>query len=141
MIRIIGHLMNLCILFSNGLVQKQHIPNPKPRLLKLGPDRSPPIMTLHINTFARNAKWECQPPCIWLTYTPHLFALGNNQDNDIIAKWYNIFLMTITSEFPSCNHKLTNQDNDVIAWWYNVFVMTYNKHVPSCNRKFTKVAH
>ena len=34
MIHAIGHLMNLCVLSSNGMVQKKHVLDPRPRLLK-----------------------------------------------------------------------------------------------------------
>ena len=56
MIHAIGHLMNLCVLSSNRMVQKKQIPDPSLRLFKDEPNGSPPIMTLHMNTFARNDK-------------------------------------------------------------------------------------
>ena len=55
--------MNLCVLSSNGMVQKKHVPDPSPRLFKIEPNGSLPIMTLQMNTFARNGEWECQPRC------------------------------------------------------------------------------
>ena len=41
--------MNLCVLSSNGMVQKKHILDPSPHLFKAKPNGSSPIMTLHMN--------------------------------------------------------------------------------------------
>ena len=79
MIHAIGHLMNLCVWSSN-------------EMCKAEPNGSPPIMTLHMNTFSRNRKWECQPRCnifhhlAFDLHTLHTFsALGDSQDNDVIT--------------------------------------------------------
>jgi hypothetical protein len=92
MVHAIGHLMNLCVLSSNGTMQKKQVPDPSPHLFKAEPNGSPPIMTLHMNTFARNGRWECQPRCNIFhhlasdLHTFHNFvALGDSQDNDVIA--------------------------------------------------------
>ena len=50
------HLMNLCVLSSNGMVQKNHMPDPSPRLLKVKLNDSPLIMIVHMNTFACKGK-------------------------------------------------------------------------------------
>mgnify|MGYP007069673818 CR=1 FL=1 len=81
--------MNLCALSSNGMVQKKLVPDPSRRLFKAVPNGSPPIMTLHMNNFAQNGKWECQPRCnichrlAFDLYTFHTFSfLKDSQDND-----------------------------------------------------------
>ena len=56
MVHAIGHLMNICVLSSNGTMQKKQVPDPSPRLFKDEPNGSPPIMTLHMNTFAGNGR-------------------------------------------------------------------------------------
>ena len=90
MIHVIGHLMNLCVLFSNEMVQKEHMSDPSPRLFKVEPNGSLPIMTLQMNTFARNGKWECQQHCNichYLSFNLHTFhtfsILGDIQDYTI----------------------------------------------------------
>ena len=45
---------------STSWCKKKHAPDPSSLLFKAKPNRSPPIMTLHMNTFAWNGKWECQ---------------------------------------------------------------------------------
>ena len=57
MVHDIGHLMNLCVLSSNGMVQKKQTPDPSPHLFKPERNGSPPMMTLRMNTFARNDKF------------------------------------------------------------------------------------
>ena len=89
MVHAIGHLMNLWVLSSNGMVQKKQASDPSLRLFKAEPKESSPIMTLH--TFARNGRWECQPRCnifhrlAFDLHTFHTSALGDNQDSDVIA--------------------------------------------------------
>ena len=92
MIYVIGHLMNLWVQPSNGMLQKKHVLDPSHRLFKDDLNGSPTTMTLHMNTFAQNGKWECQPRCNichQLTFGLHtfhtFFALGDSQDNDVIA--------------------------------------------------------
>ena len=49
----------MCIVLRwNGAMQL--ILDPSPRLFKAEPTRNPSIGTLHVNTFARNGKRECQ---------------------------------------------------------------------------------
>ena len=117
MVHAIWHLMNLCSLSSNGTMQKKQVLDPSPRLFKDKPNGSPSIMTLHMNTFAWNGIWECQPRCNifhHLAFDLHTF--------------HNFFALE------------DSQDTDGIAWWYNIFVVTCNKRVPSCNRQSTQGA-
>ena len=111
---VLGHLMNLCILSSKGMVQKKHVLDTSPRLFKVEPNGSPPIMTLHMNPFAQNGKWDCQPPCNnshHLAFDLHIFhtfsTLGDSQDNDVIAWWYNIFVVTCNKHVPPCNNGIS----------------------------------
>ena len=83
--------MELRELSSNGMVQKKHVSDPRPHLFKVKPNGSPPFMTLHLNTFAQNGKWECQPCCNIchrLAFDLHTFhtlrALSDKPDNDAI---------------------------------------------------------
>ena len=85
MVHAIGHLMNLCVLSSNGTVQKKQVSDPSPRLFKAEPNGSPLIMTLHMNTFAQK---RCNI-FHYLASNLHTFhnfaALGDSQANDAIA--------------------------------------------------------
>ena len=97
MVHDIGNLMNLCVLSSNGTVQKKQVSDHSPHLFKAEPNESPPIVTLHMNTLAQNGRWECQPRCNIFhhlasdLHTFHnFFALGDSQDTNAIAWWYNI---------------------------------------------------
>ena len=106
MVHVIGHLMNLCVLSSNGTMQKKQMLDPSPRLFEVKPNGSPPITTLHMITFGQNGKWEYQPCChifhhlaSYLHTFHHFASLWDNQDNDDIAWWYNIFLV-----IPSVYH-------------------------------------
>ena len=77
MIHAIGHLINRCVLSSNRMVQKKHMLDPSPHLFEAKLNGSPPIMPLHMNTFAWSGKWECQSRCNnchHLTYIPHIFC-------------------------------------------------------------------
>ena len=78
--------------YSNCVAVPNIILDPRPRLFKVEPNGSPLVMTLHMNIFAQNRKWEYQPCyniCHHLTfdlYTFHpFFALGDSQNNDVIA--------------------------------------------------------
>ena len=70
-------------------------------------------MTLHMNTFSRNGKLECQPRNIFhhrafdldTVYTFSTF--GDSQDNNIMACWYNIFVATCNNHVPSSNRQST----------------------------------
>ena len=73
-------------------MQKKQVPDHSPRLFKAEPNGSPLIMTSHMNTFARNGRWECQPRCNIFhrlasdLHTFHNFcALGDSQYIDVIA--------------------------------------------------------
>ena len=84
--------MNLCVLSSNGVVQKKLVLDPSPHLFKVKPNMSPLIMTLHMNNFAQSGKGECQPHCnirhhcAFDLHTIYTFsALGDSQGNDAIT--------------------------------------------------------
>ena len=90
------------------MVQKKRLPSSTSLLLKVELDGNPSIMTLRMNTFAWNDKWENQPRCgichhlAFDLQTFHIFsALGDCQDNDAIAWYYNIFVVTCNKFVPT----------------------------------------
>ena len=54
--QMIRAIMNLCVLSSNWMMKKKHVTDPSPRLFNVEPNEDPPILILHMNTFARNGK-------------------------------------------------------------------------------------
>ena len=86
--------MNLCVLSSNGMVQKKNVFDPGSHLFKVEPNEGPPIMTtLHKNTF--HMEWQmgmsatlcniCHHHAFDLCMLHTFSTFEYNQDNDTIA--------------------------------------------------------
>ena len=73
------------------LCKRSILLDPNPCLFKVEPNGTLLIMTLHMNTFAGNVKWECQPRCnichhFAFDLAFHIFfILGDSQDSDAIT--------------------------------------------------------
>ena len=79
MIHVIGHFMTLCVLSSDEMVQKKHIPDPSPRLLKVELDGSPTNHDSSYGCLCTNGNANhiaIFATTLWFTYinsTPFLF--------------------------------------------------------------------